>query len=226
MQLWLNKTFFDARFVVAGDDLYHRLWEMGHLVALSNAVVHIQPVEVMSHTSAYVDTFSFCISVALIQFSLVTKYVELYFVGRGQRDVLKRVAVREGGMLFAGMILQMTAAIIAGMDFHGSGGAGGDESSYNNDNNNDIELEAHRWLAESEAATRAVNGTAATTTEIISSGFIEADVSGTNNAPIWLCLFVPILYWLNFAIRTTFLWPRDGYSHKNFSKSSFRWFVH
>jgi hypothetical protein len=203
MQLWINKTLFDARFVVSGEDLYHRLWEIAHLILVSNAIVHIQPVGVMSNTSEFVDTFAFCISIALIQFLLITKYIELYFVGRGQRDVIKKVSIRDGTMLAVGMILHICAAVIAGLHYYGT---------------TDRQSEgSRRILAIDDSAAEYTTTSNSSTNSEISSGYSPAaDPETTNSIPIWLCLFVPVLYWLSFFIRTVFLWPRDGYSHKKF----------
>lgn len=220
MQLWLNKTFFDARFVNSGDDLYHRVWEILYLSALASAILHIQPVAVMSDTFASADMFAFALSLAVAQLLFVVRFVDLACFGRGQRDVLKVLAWREGSMMCVAMLVQAVAATLAGVDYFGPQGAGGNGGGGEYGTNSTGEYDGggggHRWLAASASAgaDHSSEQSSNTTTPYADD---HADEAATNTVPIWLCLLVPVLFWLSWVFQTFILFPRDGYTHKKLS---------
>jgi hypothetical protein len=117
MHLWLLKTYYDSRFVIM-DDLYHRFYEVAYLAALASSVVHIRPIESMSQPSQNLDPFCFYLSVSVAQLLYLLRYVELAGVGRGEREAIRAQCYRNGKMGCTCLVLQVTAAVIAGIDYH------------------------------------------------------------------------------------------------------------
>jgi hypothetical protein len=193
-QIWALKMGYDARFVVE-DDLYHRFFEIAALAALASAVVHIRPVEILSDPSHHLAMFGFSLSMVVAQVLQILRYVELYFAGKGERQVLKTLSKREVGMLTMLLVLQIAATVIAGMAYFGK--------------DHDDRL---RSLAE-------VAATTASTTEYEgeTSNYEAATETSVTNVPIWLSLLVPVSYWAVLTFRVIFLFPNDG-SHKKMSK--------
>lgn len=195
-QIWALKMGYDARFVVE-DDLCHRFFEIAALAALASAVVHIRPVEMLSDPSHHLAMFGFSLSMVVVQVLQILRYVELYFAGKGERQVLKTSSKREGGMLAMLLVLQIAATVIAGMAYFGD------------DHDDRI-----RRLAE-VAATTTTNST--TGDEEETSNYEAATETSVTNVPIWLSLLVPVSYWAILTFRVIFLFPNDG-SHKKMSK--------
>ena len=118
MAIWYDKTYYDGRFVV-GDDLYHRLAEIAGLLALASAVVHIRPVDILSHPSEHVDMFGFCVSMVIAELLSIFRRFELYFTGIGERSTLKRLAVMEVLMLLVGLLFYLVGAVVSGLEYFG-----------------------------------------------------------------------------------------------------------
>ena len=119
MGLWLDKAFYDSRFVVTDDDLFHRFFDLAVLVVLATAVLHIRPVDIMSNGEDYVDAFAFCLAILLGNALTAIKYIELYFWGIGQ-PVIKQEAKRYFKMGMIYLVPVLVATILAGVKYYGS----------------------------------------------------------------------------------------------------------
>ena len=196
MQMWWDKTIFDARYVV-GDDLYHRIFEVVWLVVLAAAVVHIRPIEIMSHPSEHVAMFAFAVSVAIGDALSLIRFAEVYFVGVGQRDVMKSAVRKEIGPYLTGMMCHVVAAILAGVQLTNSS-----NNHYDGDTHEDEDY--HRLLA---------GGGGGEDSDYSSS----SSSSTVTHLPIYFTLAATVSRSMIFAIRLWLFFPNDG-SHKTFSK--------
>jgi hypothetical protein len=59
LNLWHLKMYYDSRYY-AGDDVWHRLYEIFTIAAIGTAVVHIRPVALLENPENNVDMFAFC----------------------------------------------------------------------------------------------------------------------------------------------------------------------
>ena len=121
-QIWYFKMIYDSRIANAGDDLFHRLYEMAGLVALASAVVHIRPVSIMSTPSENIDTFVFCLSIAIAMILINLRLLELYYLGVGQRHAIQNFSVREGRSLLITTLFFSAATIVSGVQYFGEHG--------------------------------------------------------------------------------------------------------
>jgi hypothetical protein len=169
MGMVFHRAYYDARFVVEKDDLYHRLKFIFHLVVLSVAVLSIRPVYSMSHPSKYISMFLYSLSLAVERVLNASRYIEVYTAGIGQ-DGLKKVAAREIFFGSASLPFYAIASIISGLDYfnkvHQESSVG-----YGNYNSSSTKNDL-RFLAESTTASE-----------------IGDAVVDINHAPIYLCLF-------------------------------------
>lgn len=91
--MWVEKMVFDARFVHE-DDLFHRFFQLAGLAVLAIAVLHIRPVAILSDSSE-ISMLTFALCLVLERLLIMTRLVEIYFYGVGQRQVLQTLAKRE-----------------------------------------------------------------------------------------------------------------------------------
>lgn len=125
MTMWRDKTFYDARFVI-DDDLYHRFMEAMLFVVVAFGIVHINPVSIMSNPREHPDMFAVALVATIFTILGMVVYLEIYFNGVGQRAVLKKVALRDIKWRIVTFVLQLAAAIVAGIECFVNGtGAGG-----------------------------------------------------------------------------------------------------
>jgi hypothetical protein len=184
MGLWMDKMFFDSRFVYE-DDLYHRLFEICLLVVLATAVLHIRSVDVMSHPAAHISIFVFCILLVLSKALVVARSLEIYWFGLGQTQILKIVAVRDMRKVLISGSMYLAAAIVAGMDYFENQGP--DSGS------------TRRGLAES-----------AVLKDEIYDAYESSSSLRVNHIPIALCLAGFVFEQALFAIFIIFFAPSGG----------------
>jgi len=91
MDIWQQKTYFEARFS-HGDDLYHRLQNLGLLGLLATAVVHIRPVKYLSNVAGEVSMFTFCLAILWERTFVLATWLEVYFLGVGQKENIRHVS--------------------------------------------------------------------------------------------------------------------------------------
>ena len=190
MSIWWDKTYYDGRYVV-GDDLFHRFFEVAHLVALALVVVHIRPIEILSSPDKYVDAFGLCISLAITKFLFFIREIEVYFFGVGERQLLERAIKGDATPTLLITLLFVAAAIVTGLEFFDTGS----DSSH------------RRGLAGAEEETG--DGYAYETKKS----------SEPNDIPIYIILAAELLRWIIIGIRFV-LAPSDG-SHKKYGKLVF-----
>jgi hypothetical protein len=184
MGIWMDKMFFDSRFVYE-DDLFHRLFQICILVVLATAVLHIRSVEVMSHPATHVSMFVFGILLVLSKVLVLARSLEIYWFGLGQTQILKTVVVRDMRKVLISGGMYLAAAIVAGMDYYGNRGRDGGS--------------ARRGLADT-----------AVTEDEIYADYESTSSSGVNHIPISLCLAGFLFEQILFAVFIVFFAPAGG----------------
>ena len=147
--IWQNKLYYEARYIVK-DDLYHRLTDTAIVLVVAAAVLHIRPVAVLSDPRGNTEMFVFCLAqlvACLLQF---IAEIELYMCAKGDRTAIQKGALRTVQMRILPFLCFLSAAIVAGYYYYdtddstnsGSGsyrrvlaGDDGTASTYNNSNN-------------------------------------------------------------------------------------------
>lgn len=205
MGLWLDKVFYDSRFVVCGDDLFHRVFEWARLAVLATAILHVRTVDIMSDGANYFDTFCFCLMILLGNLLTWFKYLEIYFFGVGQA-VIKSEAVRwiKVTLPFVGLVL--VATILSGLKFynhseenekyHSSAVEDYTNSSYTSGKDEYHDDEDHRRILAGD------------------SGASSYSTAESYDLPIYLLLTGYILRWLYLTVNIFCCLPTDG-SHKD-----------
>jgi hypothetical protein len=189
MNMWSAKTYYDSRFVTESD-LYHRLISIVPLVILAVAVLHIRPVEVLSHPADEPSIFVFCLMLVLDRVLWTMQAVELYFFGVGQK-ALKETAKREFLSSNFCLPFYLAATIVAAQEYFGDGQNANDSS--------------HRLLAESSAKGDTVYDSSAS-----SYGDYDGANDTTNNLPIILCLVGFASGSLAYGFNVMFCFPGGG----------------
>lgn len=196
---WMEKTYYDSRYAV-DDDLFHRFFEVAVLLALSTAVLHIRPVEFMSNPAEYDDMFTYSLALTLGSALNMYRYVETYFFGKGQIEVIKQCSTRDIRHGMITFVFYLAATIVSGIPYYSNDGSS--DSDYNS-NANATEAssygDGHRSMAAAAEA-----------------DYSYTTASETTNVPIILCLAAPIALHLVQSFTVLFLFPNDG-SHKKFT---------
>jgi len=117
MGMWIEKMYYDARFVNE-DDLYHRCYQIAQLVILATAVLHIRPVYIMQDSSKYISMFVFTLCLVLDKLFVFIRYIEIYFYGVGQSTVLKMVAKRDIRNHCLSAAFYIAAMIVAAIEYY------------------------------------------------------------------------------------------------------------
>jgi hypothetical protein len=184
MGIWMDKMFFDSRFVFE-DDLFHRLFQICILVVLATAVLHIRSVDVMSHPATHISMFVFCILLVLSKVLVLARSLEIYWFGLGQTQILKTVVVRDMRKVLISASMYLAAAIVAGIEYYGNHGQGSGS--------------ARRGLANAVVAE-----------DEIYAGYESSTSSGVNHIPISLCLAGFLFEQILFAVFIVFFAPAGG----------------
>ena len=201
MGLWLDKVFYDSRFVVCGDDLFHRVFEWARLAVLATAILHVRTVDIMSDGANYFDTFCFCLMILLGNLLTWFKYIEIYFFGVGQA-VIKSESLRwiKVTAPFVGLVL--AATIVSGLKF------------YNHTEKNethfssaveDITNSSYPISEDDDDHHRILAG---------ASGASSYSTAESYDLPMYLLLGGYILRWLYLVVNIVYCQPTDG-SHKD-----------
>eukprot|EP00751_Fragilariopsis_kerguelensis_P018895 CAMPEP_0170843234 /NCGR_PEP_ID=MMETSP0734-20130129/6164_1 /TAXON_ID=186038 /ORGANISM="Fragilariopsis kerguelensis, Strain L26-C5" /LENGTH=560 /DNA_ID=CAMNT_0011211419 /DNA_START=36 /DNA_END=1718 /DNA_ORIENTATION=+ len=117
--LWHSKTWYDSKF---GHhyDIYHKVFEVGYLLALATAVSNIRPTSMMAHPSNYINMFVFSIALTVGYAMNFLRYVECYFFGRGQRKNIKYEARHSMLSMILTLSFYLAAAIVSGIAYWNS----------------------------------------------------------------------------------------------------------
>ena len=127
--LWTQKCYYDSQFT-NGDDIFHKIFEIVVLVVLATNVSSIAPVPRMSNPDKYVDMFCFSLSLTGSALLSCARYLECYWLGRGQRKNIKHVSMVVLSYQILPLICFVASTIVAGMAFFGN--------SYNDDNRREL----------------------------------------------------------------------------------------
>ena len=185
MKLWLDKMFYDSRFVY-GDDVFHKLFEAAVLVNLATAVSYIAPVKYMSQPSkGNVEMFGFALSILVGAFLNTFRVIECYFFGRGQRNVIEASTLMEMKWTCLPLTFLLAATIYAGLEY------------FKDDKGNDYDTDDHRLLAEGDEKDE----------------YAFCDDSYKTHVPILLLFFSVVAANLHLFVSARFLFPKNG-EHK------------
>jgi Bacterial low temperature requirement A protein (LtrA) len=119
MNIWNQKVFYDARYVIEAD-VVHRVLTIVGLAITGVAISNIRPVEVLADASNQSNIFVFTLMLVVEQLFAICLYLEVYFRGIGQRQV-KMAARRD--ILYNHLYLPfyMAAMIISAVSYFGDG---------------------------------------------------------------------------------------------------------
>jgi hypothetical protein len=118
MAIWSQKVFYDSRYALLEEDVFHRLFQILVLLILATAVVHIRPVGYMSN-SGEVNMFFFSLMLVLERVLAMFTYAEVYFFGVGERENLKHDS-KTGILLWSVSTLFYVAALaVAAKEYYG-----------------------------------------------------------------------------------------------------------
>jgi hypothetical protein len=192
MILWMDKTFYDARFFTH-DDLLHRGFEIVGLCALATAVVHIRPVGILQQSAKYVDMFGLALGLTVSTAFTVSRYVEIWLWVDGGPEA--KMEARRGVILkLIPFAMYLAATILAGCEYYGENvfyyqGHTSNTNSTGDNYNNTVDKDNHRFLAETETI---------------------AYESESNDVPIWLLLVGSLVWLLSYVILVICFMPGGG----------------
>ena len=196
MSMWLDKSFYDAKFVV-GDDIFHRLFELVFLVVLATAVLHIRTVDIMSNGAGEVSMFAFCLVILIANILNLARTGELYCFGSGSvvngRKLMQEECKRVSMMNLPYVMFILSATVVAGLEYYGNNSSGSIQKEYPVQSAGNY---SHRVLAGANSSSSAA------TQEHTSS-----------DLPVWLLLAGYVLRTVIMAVSVIFLAPTGG-KHK------------
>jgi hypothetical protein len=133
MGMWMDKIYYDGKFVV-GDDIFHRFFELVFFVVLATAVLHIQPVGIMSNGAEHVSMFAFSLVVLIANILNLARIGELYCFGSGAvvsgRKLVQEDCKRVSIMNVPYLVLILAGTAIAGMEYFGSNSSSSSHEVY------------------------------------------------------------------------------------------------
>ena len=121
---WVTKMSYDSRFEMP-NDIVHRILEVLQLCALATSVIHIRPVEYMSHGADNSEIFLYCLGLCIGNFINLLYQCEIRFVWVVGQVAAKRSAGRDMKYLAWTFLLHTSALVYsanagrAGVEYHG-----------------------------------------------------------------------------------------------------------
>lgn len=143
LQLWHEKTFFDARFTY-GDDVFHKVTDSIFLLIIAVAVANIAVASKMSRPSAYDNMFIYSLMMFFGTLFSSLRYVETYFFGKGQERNIKWSSRLWIMKMIPTMGFYLAATVISGMEYFGKDGDYTNEPYLEKDDNSTTEVEADK----------------------------------------------------------------------------------
>jgi len=197
MGIWLEKMWYDARYV-HDDDVVHRILELALLVILATAVLHIRSVSILSDPSGQVSMFAFALALVLEKVVSALRYAEVYFFGVGHQEGIRGSVRLMILSRFSMVACYVAAAAIAGIAYFGSSS---DEEAATS--------VVHRMVADAAA-------TSVPSSEYDSGGTTIAKAAGhsTTYVPIWLCFVGYLTAVVAMTVQIQCFFPKDG-RHKD-----------
>lgn len=117
LNVWMAKVGYDARYA-PDDNLFHRGFELVHILVLGTIIQHVRPVEEMSNTRGDSTTAVFAFSLTAEAFLGVYRYYDVFQNGIGGPES-KRQALFDMRQRGLSSLLFLSAAIWATLDFQG-----------------------------------------------------------------------------------------------------------
>jgi hypothetical protein len=199
LHLWHEKMWYDSRFVY-GDDIFHRIFEVAVLTVMATAISYISSVDKMSNPSKYIDMFGFAVSMTLCSLLNISRVVECYVWGRGQRKVIEATTKRDGLWKSVLLLFYIAATMVSGIAYFGSNNSSSDstvdENNYPYDSVNETDGQHDRFLVGEEVSSA------------------EVDLChDRNNIPILLTLIGYFVNQMYLAVSVSFCFPPNG-EHK------------
>ena len=199
--IWQNKLYYEARYIVK-DDLYHRLTDTAIVLVVAAAVLHIRPVAVLSDPRGNTEMFVFCLAqlvACLLQF---IAEIELYMCAKGDRTAIQKGALRTVQMRILPFLCFLSAAIVAGYYY------------YDTDDSTNSGSGSYRRVLAGDDGTASTYNNSNNSTTTTTNDYGEYDTRPfQSDVPIWLCLAAPIVQSLSFVASIQWFFPNDG-SHK------------
>jgi len=183
MSLWVEKSFYDARFAYE-DDLFHRAFQIVILSLLATAVLHTRTASVMSDTAHDVSMFAFALAVVLERLFSVLRFVEVYARGVGQVAQVKATALNRLRMIAVPTAVYAAAMVVAGIDYYGSQRRESGSSAGSYYRGNETSGQASDYGGDGDVGSSGANRLLAGSSS--SSGGYDGEFT-PNFIPIWLC---------------------------------------
>jgi hypothetical protein len=207
---WLEKLYFDARFCLEVN-LFHRIYQLVHLVVLATAVLHIRSVEDLSHPSKSFAMVGFCASLVAERVLALLRCFETEVWGVGQKQVLKHQSRTHLLRTTISIVPFIVALIIAAKDHVLYRGKEDTIGAYG----------GHRYMGEttSETTSEAVHASTNETmreTSSASSSYAESSSYSepeANHIPIFLIFFGYIFWQFVLNVQIIYFFPKGG-KHK------------
>lgn len=210
--LWIQKMFYDSRFAIPHDDVFHRMYEFAGLVLLATAVLYIRPVSILADPTNHIDMFCFSLSIALAMILGCGRAVELYVKGIGQ-PALKSAAKRDVFMTLCPLICYIAAAFVSGLEYYDHSRIIIHTNTTNDKSVNDNHYYADNKSEQNSTSFEDVQDRRVLAAEMATNS-ATYDTVNENNLPIYLILAGGILFSLSLSIMVLTL-PGGG-KHKEY----------
>jgi Bacterial low temperature requirement A protein (LtrA) len=182
LDIWNQKTMYDARYVTEAD-IFHRVLVMIGLAISGIAISNIRPVAILADASNESSMFVFTLMLVSERILSSFLYLEVYSCGIGQKQ-LKLASRRDGWSHNISFPFYLAAMTIAAIEYFGD--VSSIHYTFGNNTTN------RRFLASATAI----------------SPELESD--GTTDIPIFLCLLGTIIHALSFTFTVIYCFPAGG----------------
>lgn len=118
MMIWFTKTFYDSRFD-AGNDLYHKVYEVLVTVVLATAVLYIRPVAYLSTPAQNEDIFVFATCISISSLLAIGRSVDIILNVDGE-PAAKTVGKFDIKMFASMLVFYLLAAVVSAISHFGT----------------------------------------------------------------------------------------------------------
>jgi hypothetical protein len=115
MMVWHTKMYYDSRFCVHGDDIFHKVYEFAVLIALGTAVLYIRPVPILQNPNN-IDLFAYTLCTTICHTLATGRIVEVWFNVHGQ-PAAKTSAKRDLRYYALSLLFYISATIVSGVAY-------------------------------------------------------------------------------------------------------------
>mmetsp|Transcript_8566 Transcript_8566/g.21436 ORF Transcript_8566/g.21436 Transcript_8566/m.21436 type:complete len:669 (+) Transcript_8566:40-2046(+) len=122
MLVWNTKMYYDSRFCIRHDDMFHKLYEFAVLIALGTAVLYIRPVPILQNPNN-IDLFVYTLCTTICHMLAIGRIIEVLVNVEGQPSA-KSSAKRDLKYYSLSLVFYLAATIFSGIatDSVGSNG--------------------------------------------------------------------------------------------------------